>query len=157
MLPDGRALLGYGYRSDRAMASHLARFLDREVTPLGLANPHLYHLDMALAVLDEQTALVCEAAFDAAALPVLRRALAGYRVLSVTLDEAMSFAVNCVTVGTSVLKAMRHPRIDTALERWGYHVVTTPLGEFHRAGGSAACLVSRVHLLPPLAAQRNAS
>ena len=146
MLPGGRgAFLGHGFRSHARAADELERFLERGVTCLELRDPHLYHLDMAVSVLDDGTALVC----DDALTPEARRAVEGHpaiqSVIHVPRDEAMRFGVNLVQVGRTIVWGADAPATTRRLEAEGYEVRHVPLGQFHLAGGSAACLVSRVH------------
>src|SRR5690606_16622672 len=75
MLPSCEGMfLGYGLRSRREAASWLEHHADIEVMPLELCDPHLYHLDTALAVLPDGTALVCPDALTRQGLRVLERA-----------------------------------------------------------------------------------
>lgn len=146
MLPGARgAFLGHGFRSHARAAEELERFLERGVTCVGLRDPHLYHLDMALSVLDDGTALVCTDALTSEG----RRAVEGHpairRMIRVPRDEAMRFGVNLVQVGRTIVWGADAPATTRALEADGYEVRHVPLDQFHLAGGSAACLVSRVH------------
>jgi N-dimethylarginine dimethylaminohydrolase len=146
MLPGARgALLGHGFRSSRAAARGLEAFLDAEVTPLELVDPHLYHLDVALSVLSDGTALVCEEAFTAAGLRSLRAHPAISSVVPVPRDEALRFGLNLVEVDGIAVLGSRAPTVEQALVARGSRIVHTPLQEFQLAGGSAACLVARLH------------
>ena len=49
-----RILAGYGFRTARAAHDEVAALTGREVISLELVDPHLYHLDVALAVLDDE-------------------------------------------------------------------------------------------------------
>ncbi len=146
MLPGARgAFLGHGFRSSTRAAQELERFLDRDVTCVELRDPHLYHLDMALSVLDDGTALVCHEALT----PEGRRAIECHpairAVVCVPRDEAMRFGVNLVQVGSTIVWGADAPATTRALRMAGYAVRRVALDQFHLAGGSAACLVSRVH------------
>ena len=146
MLP-GRegALLGTGFRSSAAAAPQLASFLDAPVTILELTDPRLYHLDVAMSVLDDGTALVSEDALTRASMLALERTSGIERIVVVRLDEACAFALNVVQVGDAVLGALRGTHVARAIVARGLRPVHVGLEEFHRAGGSAACLVARVH------------
>ncbi|SEN11401.1 N-Dimethylarginine dimethylaminohydrolase [Stigmatella aurantiaca] len=150
MLPGGRgALLGYGQRSSRRAAVMLEIFLDAPVTPLELKDPHLYHLDTALHVLSDGTALVCPDAFTPAALRTLERTEGIRQVLSVPREEALGFGLNLVEVGATVFVGARTAWVQTLLRAQGRCPVELPLDQFHLAGGSAACLVSQLHPAGP--------
>lgn len=146
VLPGARgAFLGHGFRSSTRAATDLERFLDAGVTCLELHDPRLYHLDMALSVLDDGTALVCEEALTAASRRALRSHPAIRSVVQVPMAEALRFGVNLVQIGTTVVWGADAPVTTRALEALGHRVLRVDLDQFHRAGGSAACLVSRIH------------
>ncbi len=154
MLPGARgALLGHGLRSSARAASALELFLDAPVTPLELKDPHLYHLDTALTVLSDGTALVCTEAFTQEALHTLERTEGITRVLPVPRSEALGFGLNLVEVGTRVLVGAQAPRVEALLRSLGRRPVRVRLDQFHLAGGSAACLVSQVHQPAPALAR----
>lgn len=146
VLPGARAVfLGHGFRSEIAAAEDLADVLGAEVTCLRLVDPRLYHLDMALAVLDDGTALVCEEAIATDALTAIEAHPAVTDVVRVPLAEALAFGTNLVQVGASIVMAGDAPTTRRALVDRGYRVRRVALDEFHLAGGSAACLTARVH------------
>lgn len=162
MLPGARgAFVGHGFRSSAHAASDLEALLGHEVMPLELRDERLYHLDMALAVLDDGTALVCEEALAPASLRAVERHQAIRALLPVSLPEALRFGVNLVQVGRSIVWGADAPATSRALAERGYTVHQVALDAFHRAGGSSACLVSRIHrqvaLDIPLAAPSNAA
>lgn len=148
MLPGAQgALLGHGFRSEPTAAAALGSFIDGPVTPLYLVDPRLYHLDMAVTVLSDGTAIACEDALSFASLSALRRV--AREVISVSLEDALTFGVNLVEVGRNIVLGGRCPTVMKALEQRGYSVHTPALDQFHLAGGSAACLVSRRHASTP--------
>lgn len=154
VLPGGRgALLGVGARSEPGAARALEAFLDAPVTPLALRDPLLYHLDLALAVLSDGTALACEEALAPGALEALARVDGVGRVVPVARADALRFALNLVEVGGTVVMGGEAPRVAAVLRALGRRVVHVPLDEFHLAGGSAACLVARVHPPAPALAE----
>lgn len=139
------AFLGHGFRSSPKAVSELETFLGGTVTPLELADPRLYHLDMALAVLSDRTALVCNEAFTPRSLALLRAHPSIGRIIEVPLDEALSFGVNLVEVGNTIVWGATAPRTTAALVAMGWRVKRVELDQFHLAGGSAACLVAPLH------------
>lgn len=146
MLPGARgAFLGHGFRSSRRSAAALEEFLRREVTCIRLRDSRLYHLDMALSVLDDGTALVCEEALTEGGMRALERHPAIRALVHVPLREALRFGVNLVEVGKNIVWGADAPATTCALRARGYRLRRVALDQFHLAGGSAACLVSRVH------------
>lgn len=140
----GVALLGHGPRSDRGVAAWLERKLAMPVVPLALRDARLFHLDMALSVLPDRTVLVCREAFEPEALEDLAK-LDARDVVPVPPGEALSFGLNLVPVGDAVLTGADAPFVRRILRERGFRPVRVTLDEFHLAGGSAACLVARVH------------
>lgn len=146
MLPGARsAFMGHGFRTEPESADDLADLLGGDVTCIALHDPRLYHLDMALAVLDDGTALVCADAMSRESLARIESHPEVTEVIVVPLEEALRFATNVVQVGSAVVTAADAPNTRRALAKRGYRVRRIDLDEFHHAGGSAACLTARVH------------
>ncbi|HEX8110614.1 MAG TPA: hypothetical protein VF516_22940 [Kofleriaceae bacterium] len=149
MLPSGHGMfLGYGPRSSCEAAQWLERHAGVAVTPLALRDPHLYHLDMALAVLPDGTALVCETALTADSMHVLERASGIREVVTIPRADALAFGLNLVPIGDTIICGAWVPRVAAIIEARGYRCQVVPLDQFHLAGGSAACLVATVHRDP---------
>jgi N-dimethylarginine dimethylaminohydrolase len=146
-----RAYLGHGFRSSRQSATALERFLDVPVTPLQLRDPSLYHLDMAVAALGPSL-LVCEEALTPESMRELERVAGEGRVIRVPVAEARAFALNFVALERDVVLAKGARSFERRLEALGYATHAVSLSQFQLAGGSAACLVARVHSLALVAA-----
>lgn len=144
VVPGRCAFLGYGFRSELHAAHELEAHLQLPVVPLELVDPALYHLDTALAVLDDGTLLVCDDAFTAASRRELRALQLG-DIHRVDREAALRFALNIVDIGDAVITGTDCASTRTTIEACGKRVVYTPLDEFHRAGGSAACLLAPVY------------
>lgn len=151
----GGLLLGHGFRSEPDAARELASWSGLDVLAVELVDPHLYHLDTALAALPDGTVLVCPDALAPASLRALRRWPRARRIVEVARDEALRFGLNLVAVGRRAILSRGAPGVERALASLGYEPLTLELDEFHRAGGSAACLVSEE--LPLDTARSNAA
>lgn len=146
MLPSGDGLfLGHGFRSQFAAASWLERHVGVPVWPLELSDPRLYHLDMVLAILPDGTGLVCAEGLTARSLGVLEQVRGVRRLIRVSPDSALRFALNLVAVGDTIVLGSHDPPVEAIVKALGYRCVVVPLRQFHLAGGSAACLVANVH------------
>jgi phenylacetate-CoA ligase len=146
VLPSGHGMfLGYGERTTLQAAAWLERHAEVPVTPLALTDPRLFHLDMALAVLPDGTALVCEGALTEHSMQLLERAPGVRQIITVPRPDALAFGLNLVPVRDTILAGARLPRIQAIVEARGFRYEVTPLDQFHFAGGSAACLVAKVH------------
>jgi len=144
-LTDQCVYLGYGFRSERCAAPLLRAHFARPVVALRLIDPRLYHLDMALCLLPDRTALVCREAFTAHSLRALERSVGIREVVAVSLEDALSMCLNVVTVGDTVVGGHTSPRVASILSQRKLRQHIVPLDQFHRAGGGAACLVARVY------------
>lgn len=141
----GGWLVGHGFRTDPRAASTLREITGEPVLPLELIDAHLYHLDTALAALDDGTVLCCLEALSDASRAALLRCPFVRAVVGVPRVDALRFGLNMVQVGKRVVLGGRAPSVERCLERRGLAPVVVSLSQFHRAGGSAACLVARVH------------
>jgi N-dimethylarginine dimethylaminohydrolase len=139
----GLALLGHGVRSERASTTGLAYFLGCEVVPLELRDPELFHLDVALSVLSDDTLVYCRDAFTPASQRALE-ALRFKRMVDVPLAEARRFSLNIVEVRGAIVTGTASAEMTALWQSLGRRVVISPLDQFQLAGGSAACLVARV-------------
>lgn len=146
MLPSGHGLfLGHGFRSEYGAIGWVERQAGVPVFPLELRDPRLYHLDMVLAILPDGTALVCPSALTPHSLGSLAQVRGVRRIIAVSQDSALGFALNLVAIGDTVVLGSHDRHIETLLRGLGYRCVVVPLRQFHLAGGSAACLVAAVH------------
>jgi N-dimethylarginine dimethylaminohydrolase len=152
---EGSFVLGHGFRSERAAAALVSATSDAPVLGLELVDPHLYHLDTALTVLDDGVVLACPSAFSRESWRALCRWRDVSRVVEIPRADAVRFGLNCVRVDRRVVLSDGAPSVERALERLGYDPIVVSLDQFHRAGGSAACLVNEVHA--PLRALRLAA
>ena len=139
-------LLGHGFRSSRDAGPILSQLFGLPVVPLELAESSLYHLDTALTVLADGTALICTEAFAPSAWRALRT-LPLRDIVEVSRGEATRFALNVVEIDDTIVTGTESAEVRHALEARGRRVIYTPLDEFQRAGGSAACLLAPVHEL----------
>jgi N-dimethylarginine dimethylaminohydrolase len=145
--PDfGEVFLGHTSSSSPGSSRALEAFLGAAAVPIAMRGPEQLHLDMALAVLRDGTHLVCEEALTARAVASVRRAARGRDIVRVPFAEARRFALHFVEIDRVVVTSARSPTVNTALRQRGIRVLEAPLTQFHRAGGSAARLVSRVHV-----------
>ncbi len=146
MLPSGRGLLlGHGPRTCREATRWLERHAGVPVVPLALRVPQLYHLDLALTVLPDGTALVCPQALSADSLRALERTEGIDEVVPVALDDALAFGLNLLPLGDTLVSGARVPAVAALVRSRGFRLVVTPLDQFHLAGGGAACLAAQLH------------
>src|SRR5271168_2911035 len=94
-------LAGYGFRTDRRAHAEISSALGVPVISLELVDPRFYHLDTALAVLDDRTIAYYPPAFSAAAQRQLR-ALFPDAIIVGSVD-AYVLGLNAVSDGLHVV------------------------------------------------------
>ena len=137
-LPVGqRILAAHGFRSDIASHQELAQIFDREVVSLRLVRPDYYHLDTALAVLDDETLCYLPSAFDDPSQETLR-ALFPDAILAAEEDAAW-LGLNLFSDGRSVVMASQATGLATDIRDRGFNVVGVDMSELLLGGGGVKC------------------
>jgi len=139
-----RILAGYGFRTSRAAHGELAALAGREVISLELVDPRLYHLDIALTVLDDERDHV--AYYPDAFGPESQRRLAECFPDAILATEADAYALglNCVSDGRNVFVPAGAAQLRTAIAAAGYRPVSIDLSELAKGGGSVKCCTQEV-------------
>jgi N-dimethylarginine dimethylaminohydrolase len=131
---------GHGFRTDATSWAEVADITGARVVPLELVHEHMYHLDVALMPIDEQTAFSYRGAFDDESWA---RLTAGFpRLIEVLREEAQEgFALNghCPD-GKTLLLPAGNPETKRLAESLGLTVIELPTREFQKSGGSIFCL-----------------
>lgn len=142
-----RVLVGSGFRSDPRAAAEVAARLalpaGRAVVPLELVEDRYYHLDVALAVLDETTAAYLPQAFSAAS----RRRLAEVfpDLIACSPADAAVFGLNAVSDGLHVVLERMATGLADALRDRGFQPVGLDMDQLRRAGGAVKCCTLELH------------
>jgi N-dimethylarginine dimethylaminohydrolase len=136
-----RLLAGYGFRTDRSSHGELAGLVGREVVSLELVNPHYYHLDTALAVLDSDPARPLVAYYPAAFSPESQRVLGElYPDAIIATDrDAVALGLNAVSDGRRVVLAPGATDLAVELRLRGFEPHAVDTSELLKGGGGAKC------------------
>jgi N-dimethylarginine dimethylaminohydrolase len=142
-----RVLAGHGFRTTLAAHAELAALTGREVVSLELVDPYFYHLDVALAVLDDRHDHI--AYYPPAFSEPSRRLLARLfpDAVRATDADAACLGLNCVSDGSTVWVPAGAVHHLEALAEQGYDPVEIDLSELRRGGGSVKCCTQE--LRPP--------
>jgi N-dimethylarginine dimethylaminohydrolase len=132
-----RILAGTGFRSDPRSHAEAQRFFDRPVHTLTLVDPRFYHLDTAMAALDDEQVMYYPPAFSPDSQALLRR-LYPDAVLANHAD-AEAFGVNAVSDGRHVLLAAQATHLCQELTVRGFEPIGLDLSELLKSGGGAKC------------------
>jgi N-dimethylarginine dimethylaminohydrolase len=138
----GLVLAGYGFRTEPAAHAEAQEVLGRPVVSLRLVDPAFYHLDTALAVLDDRHIAYYPDAFS----PASRRILAQLFPDAVIADrsDAEAFGLNLVSDGRHVILNTEAAAMGDKVRAAGYLPVHVELTELKRGGGSVKCAVAEL-------------
>ncbi|CAN5164541.1 arginine deiminase-related protein [soil metagenome] len=137
LLVGGRILAGTGFRTASNSHEEVARIYGREVVSLNLVNPSFYHLDTAVAVLDDSNIAYLPSAFDEASLARLRELFPD--AILVTEEDAAVLGLNSFSDGYNVVIASRAKDFERQLRERGYNPIGVDLSELLLGGGGVKC------------------
>nr|WP_253202294.1 dimethylargininase [Subtercola sp. PAMC28395] len=145
MLVGDTILAGTGFRSASNSHEEVARIYGREVVTLNLVNPNFYHLDTAIAVLNESageapdaaTIAYLPSAFDAASRAELERRYPD--AILVSEADAAVLGLNSISDGYNVVIASRAVGFEAQLRERGYNPIGVDLSELLLGGGGVKC------------------
>jgi len=146
---DDVVLAGHGFRTDVRAHAELAATVRRPVVGLRLVDPRFYHLDTALAVLDDASGqgqvVWYPPAFDTESQQVVQRMFPEALVADET--DALVFGLNLVSDGTSVVVPVQAEKLTAQLAERGWVPVPVDLSELRKGGGGPKCCTQE--LRPP--------
>lgn len=137
LLAGGVLLCGTGFRTDPAARDVAQEVFGIPAVQLRLVDPRYYHLDTALAVLDERTIAYLPAAFSDGSRRVLER-LFPDAILAADADAEV-LGLNMVSDGVNVVLPRGAAGLEEALRRRGYVPHPVPMTELRKAGGAVKC------------------
>ncbi len=142
-------LAGTGFRTSLEAHVEAAETLDRPVVSLQLVDPRFYHLDTALAVLDDGggDAPADIAYYPGAFSPHSQRTLRDLfpHALRVSEMDALVLGLNAVSDGLNVVLPTAASGFADTLRARGYRPVPVELGELLKSGGSVKCCTMELH------------
>jgi N-dimethylarginine dimethylaminohydrolase len=139
---DGLILAGYGFRTESAAHAEAQEALGRPAISLRLVDPRFYHLDVALAALDDHNIAYYPGAFSASSQRILGQ-LFPAAVLAGEVD-ALAFGLNLVSDGRNVVLNAEASGFAAKLRVAGYVPVPVELAELKKGGGSVKCCVAEL-------------
>lgn len=136
-------LAGHGFRTATAAHAEAERVFGRPFVSLLLTDPRFYHLDTAVAVLDDSTIAYYPGAFTAGGRRVLQSLFPGAIVAND--HDAGVLGLNAVSDGRHVVLPREAQELAEALRRNGFVPVPVDLSELLKAGGSVKCCTLELH------------
>jgi N-dimethylarginine dimethylaminohydrolase len=136
-------LAGHGFRTDVRAHAEIAEALRMPVVSLELVDPRFYHLDTALAVLDDKTIAYYPPAFSEATQRQLRALFPD--AITVGSADAYLLGLNAVSDGFHVVHPSGATGFAAQLRDAGFHPIGLDLSELLKGGGSIKCCTMEVH------------
>ncbi|SCE75855.1 N-Dimethylarginine dimethylaminohydrolase [Micromonospora purpureochromogenes] len=138
----GLVLAGHGFRTELPAHAEAQEALGRPVVSLRLVDPRFYHLDVALASIDDENIAYFPGAFSAASQKVLTQLFPDAVIADD--EDAMTFGLNLVSDGLNVVLNSEATRLAGKLKAAGYHPVPVELAEVKKGGGSVKCCIAEL-------------
>ncbi|WP_137148908.1 dimethylargininase [Mycolicibacterium sp. CR10] len=136
-------LAGHGFRTDRRAHDEIADHVGMPVVGLELVDPRFYHLDTALAVLDDHTIAYYPPAFAERSRRTLAEMFPG--AIEVASSDAYVLGLNVVSDGLNVVLPAAATGFAEQLRQAGFRPVGVNLSELLKGGGSVKCCTLEVH------------
>ncbi|PPF18780.1 N-dimethylarginine dimethylaminohydrolase [Rathayibacter sp. AY1C2] len=137
LLVGERILAGTGFRSASDSHAEVARVFGREVVTLELVNPSFYHLDTAIAVLDDTNIAYLPSAFSEEGNRTLRELYPD--AILVSEEDASVLGLNSFSDGLNVVIASRATGFERQLRERGYNPIGVDMSELLLGGGGVKC------------------
>ncbi|MEB3031959.1 arginine deiminase family protein [Mycolicibacter sp. MYC340] len=143
MLVGSMVLAGIGFRTAPQAPAEIAKLVGLPVVGLELTDPRFYHLDTALAVLDDTTIAYYPAAFTAEARATLTELFPD--AIVVAGSDAHVLGLNAVSDGRHVIHPAAATGFADQLHRAGFVPIGLDLSELLKGGGAAKCCTLEVY------------
>jgi N-dimethylarginine dimethylaminohydrolase len=136
-------LAGYGFRTERQAHAEIAAHVRMPVVSLEMVDPRFYHLDTALAVLDDTTIAYYPPAFSVQARARLLELFPD--AIEVASADAYVLGLNAVSDGLNVVLPAAATGFAEQLRDVGFRPIGVDLSELLKGGGSVKCCTLEVH------------
>nr|WP_280834592.1 dimethylargininase [Mycolicibacterium frederiksbergense] len=143
LLVGSTLLAGYGFRTNRRAHDEIAAITGLPVVSLELVDPHFYHLDTALAVLDDSTIAYYPPAFSDTARRALTELFSD--AIEVSSGDAYVLGLNVVSDGRHVVMPAAAAGFADQLRQAGFEPIGVDLSELLKGGGSVKCCTLELH------------
>jgi N-dimethylarginine dimethylaminohydrolase len=130
-------LAGTGFRSATDSHTEVGEIFGRPVITLELVNPSFYHLDTAIAVLDDTNIAYLPSAFSKESLEILQERYPD--AIQVGEVDAAVLGLNSFSDGYNVVIATRATEFESQLRERGYNPIGVDLSELLLGGGGVKC------------------
>ncbi len=130
-------LAGTGFRSSTDSHRELAELSGREVVSLELVNPAFYHVDTAIAKLDDSNIAYLESAFSEKSREELRQRFPD--AILASEEDAAVLGLNSYSDGYNIVISSHTTSFESQLRERGYNPIGVDLSELLLGGGGVKC------------------
>jgi N-dimethylarginine dimethylaminohydrolase len=138
-----QVLAGHGFRTDRRAHDEISALIGLPLISLELVDPRFYHLDTALAVLDDTTIAYYPPAFADPSRELLQGLYPD--AIEVSTADAYVLGLNVVSDGHHVVHPVAADGFAGQLRDAGFDPVGVDLSELLKGGGSVKCCTLEVY------------
>lgn len=136
-------LAGFGFRTDRRAHDEVAAAVEMPLVSLELVDPRFYHLDTALAVLDDTTIAYYPPAFSEESRTRLLELFPD--AIEVATADAYVLGLNAVSDGLNVVHPAAATGFAEQLSDAGFTPIGVDLSQLLKGGGSVKCCTLEVY------------
>lgn len=137
LVAGSRILAGSGFRTDPRAHAEAEGYLGLPVTGLTLVDPRYYHLDTALAVLNDDEIMYFPDAFSTTSRELIETLYPD--AIRADAADAAVFGLNAVSDGRHVILPQAATGLIAQLRDRGYEPIGADLSELLKGGGSVKC------------------
>ncbi|HAY33922.1 MAG TPA: arginine deiminase-related protein [Ignavibacteria bacterium] len=131
---------GYGFRTDEKTYDYIVNLTNFNVVKLKLINPFLYHLDTCFSVLNKDSAVIAEDAFEAQSLECIKSYFPDI-IKADAQENLKNFVCNChCPDGKNVIVQKGSVKFKEDIKNSGFSLIETETAEFIKSGGSVFCM-----------------
>lgn len=146
LMVSGMILAGYGFRTDPRAHTEIGDITGLPVISLQLTDPRFYHLDTALAVLDDTTIAYYPPAFTAGARDTLQELFPDAIIAGPA--DAQVLGLNVVSDGLHVIHPLAATGFADQLGAAGFVPIGVGFSELLKGGGSVKCCTLEAYSWP---------
>lgn len=131
---------GFGYRTQEKVYDVISTHVNYKVIKFRLVNPVLYHLDTCFSILNSNTVVLAESAFDNESMDIIKSYFK--KIITADEDENMKYFVcNChCPDGKNVIVQKGSVKFKEEIIKNGFNLIEVETGEFMKSGGSVFCM-----------------
>ncbi|HRE41532.1 MAG TPA: arginine deiminase family protein [Ignavibacteria bacterium] len=131
---------GYGYRTDEKIYDYLKEISGKKIVKIKLQNSMLYHLDTCFSIINRDTIVIDESAFDDDTLKLFKTLYTKIIYAEKEENEKNFVCNNHSPDGKNVIVQRGSEKFKSDAIILGLNIIETDTSEFIKSGGSVFCM-----------------